>query len=109
MESSLDGQIKDAVKQAVQKELEGLKVQAQARVAELVDGEIGKLKGSVDGRADEALKKIGLKDQQIAKADQAVKKALEDLQKKGTASVLPTGDDGKPKLPGDLKKLFNKK
>lgn len=109
VESSLDGQIKEAVRLAVQKELDALRAQASARVGELVDGEIQKLKGSVDGRADETLKKIGLKDKQIAKAEEAVRKALDDLQKKGTASVIPAGDDGKPKLPGDLKKLFKKK
>jgi hypothetical protein len=31
------------------------------------------------------------------------------LKKKSTGSVLPAGEDGKPKLPGDLKKLFKKR
>jgi uncharacterized protein (TIGR03545 family) len=109
LESSLDGQIKDAVKEAVQKELDALRAQAAERVASLVDGEKAKLEALVNGRAGETLQKMGLKDKQIEKAEAALQKALDDLQKKGAASVLPAGEDGKPKLPGDLKKLFKRK
>jgi hypothetical protein len=86
------------VKAAVQKQLEDLRAQAQARVNALVGADQGKLSELVNGRAGAAAQKAGLKDKQIRSAQDQLQKALNGLvQKQG----VPGG--------ADLKKLFKKK
>lgn len=98
--SSLDNQIAGALKAAVQKQLDDLRAQAQARVNELTGGEQKKLSDTIDGGAGDAAKKMGLKDKQLQGVQDQLQKALAGM---GGKEALPGG--GNP----SLKKLFKKK
>ena len=89
LETSLDGEIKEALKQAFQKELDGIKVQVRARLDELVDGEKNKLMDQINGKSDGALKKLSLKDKQVQSLDAQAQKLLGNLKNKSTSSILP--------------------
>ena len=109
LRTNLDDKIKEAVGQALQKEIDEMRGRAQERLNGLVDGEKKKLADQIDGKAGGALQKLGLKDKQVASAQTQIQKLVQDLTKKSTGSLLPAGDNGKPALPGNFKKLFKKK
>lgn len=113
IKSSIDNQLNDAVKQALQKQLDELKGQIKQRVDELVNGERQKLLDMVNSRSGGIADKLNQKDGSLKSAQDQIQKAMDDLKKKAASSApipgLGSGDSGeKPAVP-DLKKLFKKK
>ncbi|MGQ0645635.1 MAG: TIGR03545 family protein [Elusimicrobiota bacterium] len=112
LRSSLDKQIGDAVKQAVQKELDEVRARVSARVEELTAAEKKKLTDLVNARTGGVAEKLGKKDQSLSSAQSQLDKALDDLKSKGRESLpLPSSgssDDKKPASP-DLKDIFKKR
>lgn len=99
LNSTLDNQLRNALKGALDQEVNRLRADAEKRVAALLDKETQKLSGLLDGRAGDALAKIGLGEKDLGGLDERLEKALRDL----------TGKSGANALPDKFQKLFKKK
>lgn len=99
LNSTLDDQLRGALKGALDQEVTRLRADAEKRVAALLDKETEKLSGLVNGRAGDALAKAGLGEKDLGGLDERLEKALRDL----------TGKSGASALPDKLQKLFKKK
>lgn len=99
LNSTLDDQLRGAVKGALDQEVAKLRADAEKRVAALLDKETEKLSALVNGRAGDALAKIGLGEKDLGGLDERLEKALRDL----------TGKTGVQALPDSFQKLFKKK
>jgi len=99
LNSTLDDQLRNALKGALDQEVARLRADAEKRVAALLDKETEKLSDLVNGRAGDALAKVGLGEKDLGGLDERLEKALRDL----------TGKSGATALPDKLQKLFKKK
>lgn len=110
IKTNLDDEIKKALNQTVQKEVDAIKAKYQARVQELVGGQKQELENMINQQAGGVTGKLGQKEQILKSAEDEIQKALDDVKKK-SASSLPipgaSSEDGKPAVP-NLKKLFKK-
>jgi uncharacterized protein (TIGR03545 family) len=97
--TTLDDQLNAAVRQALQKQLDGLKDQARERLEELVGGEQKKLQELIDRHVGGLSAKLGLKDKDLGGLEGQAQKIVDDLKSQGTKSLL--GDSQ------DLRKLMN--
>jgi uncharacterized protein (TIGR03545 family) len=99
LNSTLDDQLRGAVKGALDQEVAKLRADAEKSVAALLDKETDKLAALVNERAGDALAKIGLGEKDLGGLDERLEKALRDL----------TGKTGVQALPDSIQKLFKKK
>lgn len=99
LNSTLDDQLRGALKGAFDQEIARQRADAEKRVAALLDKETEKIAGLLNGRSNEALSKVGLGEKEVGGLDERLEKALRDL----------TGKSGASALPDKLQKLFKKK
>lgn len=99
LNSTLDNQLRAAVKQALDLEVANLRADVEKQVARLVDKETEKLSQLINKNAGPALEKINLGEKNLSLGQDQIKKVLDDLVSQGTPSL---------KLP-DIKGLFKKK
>jgi uncharacterized protein (TIGR03545 family) len=99
LNSTLDNQLRAAVKAALDQEVAKLRADLEKEVTRLVEKETEKLSQLIDKNAGSALEKLDLGDQKMAGVQDLLKKTLDDLVGSGTKSL---------KVP-ELKGLFKKK
>jgi uncharacterized protein (TIGR03545 family) len=99
LNSTLDNQLRAAVKKALEEEVATLRADVEKEVARLVDKETEKLSKLINTSAGPALEKINLGEKNLGMGEDQIKKILDDLAQQGTKSL---------KLP-DIKGFFKKK
>jgi len=114
IDTSLDNEVKSALQQTFQKEVDALTAQYRGRVEELVGGQKKDLAAQLNAKTGGVTDKIAKKDVLIKSAQDELERSLGDATKKATGSLPIPGLGGgssengeKPAVP-NLKKLFKK-